>query len=80
VATVDDFAQFKCGAQFGAWIGLVPRQDSSGGKNRLGCITRRGDSYLRTLLIQGAKSVVFSAHKRSDPISRWAVSVRLRPS
>jgi transposase len=78
VATVDDFAQFKCGAQFGAWCGLVPRQHSSGGKAQLGRITRRGDSYLRTLLIQGAKSVVFSAHKRSDPISRWLVALRER--
>jgi transposase len=78
VATVVDFAQFKCGAQFGAWIGLVPRQHSSGGKAQLGRITRRGDSYLRTLLIQGAKSVVFSAHKRTDPISRWLVALRER--
>ena len=78
VATVDDFSQFKCGAQFGAWVGLVPRQHSSGGKAQLGRITRRGDSYLRTLLIQGAKSVVFSAHKRSDPISRWLLALRER--
>ena len=46
VATVGDFKQFRHGAQFGAWIGLVPRQDSSGGKNRLGGITKRGDVYL----------------------------------
>ena len=56
VATVGDFKQFKAGAQFGAWIGLVPRQHSSGGKNNLGGITKRGDTYLRSLLIQGAKS------------------------
>lgn len=78
VATVDDFTQFKCGAQFGAWIGLTPRQDSSGGKAKLGRITRRGDAYLRSLLVQGAKSVVFNAHKRSDPISRWALGLRER--
>ena len=78
VATVDDFRQFKSGAQFGAWCGIVPRQHSSGGKNQLGRITRRGDSYLRTLLIQGAKSAVLSAHKRSDPISRWAQALRER--
>jgi transposase len=78
VATVDDFAQFKNGAQFGAWCGITPRQDSSGGKTRLGRITRRGDSYLRSLLVQGAKSVVFNAHKRSDPISRWALALRER--
>jgi transposase len=71
VATVGDFHQFKDGAQFGAWLGLTPRQNSSGGKNKLGRITKRGDTYLRTLLIQGAKSVVHTAHKRDDPISRW---------
>jgi transposase len=78
VATVDDFKQFKSGAQFGAWCGIVPRQHSSGGKPQLGRITRRGDSYLRTLLIQGAKSAVLTAHKRQDPISRWAHALRER--
>jgi transposase len=70
-ASVADFKQFKSGAQFGAWIGLVPRQNSSGGKTSLGRITKRGDDYLRTLLIQGAKSAVMSAAKRDDPTSRW---------
>ena len=60
VATVGDFKQFRCAAQFGAWIGLVPRQHSSGGKNNLGGITKRGDTYLRSLLIQGAKSAVMT--------------------
>ena len=69
VASVGDFHQFKNGAQFGAWLGLVPRQHSSGGKSNLGRITKRGDTYLRTLLIQGAKSAVLTAHKRSDPVS-----------
>ncbi|MBW8720246.1 MAG: IS110 family transposase [Variovorax paradoxus] len=78
VATVVDFKQFKNGAQFGAWLGLTPRQNSSGGKNNLGRITKRGDSYLRTLLIQGAKSVVLTAHRRQDPISRWAQALRER--
>jgi transposase len=78
VATVDDFAQFSNGAQFGAWCGITPRQHSSGGKTVLGRITRRGDSYLRSLLVQGAKSAVLTAHKRSDPISRWALALRER--
>ncbi len=51
VATVGDFKQFKNGAQFAAWLGLTPRQNSSGGKSNLGAITKRGDSYLRTLLV-----------------------------
>jgi len=78
VATVGDFKQFKNAAQFGAWLGLTPRQNSSGGKNNLGRITKRGDMYLRTLLIQGAKSAVMTAHTRDDPISRWAHALRER--
>jgi transposase len=78
VAGVGEFGQFKSGAQFGAWLGIVPRQNSSGGKASLGRITKRGDDYLRTLLIQGAKSAVMSAHKRDDPISRWLVQLTAR--
>ena len=55
------------GRQFGAWLGLVPRQNSSGGKTSLGRITKRGDDYLRTLLIQGAKSAVMSAAQARRP-------------
>lgn len=78
IATVGDFKQFKSGSQFGAWIGLTPKQRSSGGKSNLGTITKRGDPYLRTLLVQGAKSVVNTAHTRSDPISRWVLALKLR--
>ena len=78
VATVGDFTQFKSGAQFGSWLGLVPSQNSSGGKASLGRITKRGDNYLRTLLIQGAKSAVMTAHKRSDKISQWLVQLLAR--
>jgi transposase len=78
VATVGDFRQFTNGAQFGAWIGLTPRQHSSGGKSKLGRITKRGDTYLRTLLIQAAKSAVLTAHQRSDRISDWLCKLRER--
>ena len=78
VASVGEFKQFRSGAQFGAWMGIVPRQNSSGGKVSLGRITKRGDDYLRTLLIQGAKAAVLSAHKRKDPISQWTVQLRAR--
>ena len=78
VATVGDFKQFSNAAQFGAWLGLVPRQHSSGGKSNLGGITKRGDTYVRSLLIQGAKSAVMTAHKRGDPISKWAAALRDR--
>lgn len=57
---------------------MMPKQRSSGGKSNLGTITKRGDTYLRTLLIQGAKSVVNSAHTRSDPISRWPLALKER--
>jgi transposase len=77
-ASVGEFKQFKSGAQFGAWLGLVPRQNSSGGKASLGRITKRGDDYLRTLLIQGAKAAVMSVGKRDDPISRWLVQLAAR--
>ncbi len=78
VASVGDFRQFKSGAQFGAWLGIVPSQNSSGGKTSLGRIIKRGADYLRTLLIQGAKSAVMSAHKRDDPISKWLLQLKER--
>ena len=59
-------------------MGLAHGQYSSGGKNRLGRITKAGDAYLRTLLIQGAKSAVMTAHRRSDRISCWAAELRDR--
>ncbi len=71
-----DLKQFKNGAQFGAWLGLTPRQNSSGGKNNLGSITKQGDMYVRSLLIQGAKSAVQTAHRRDDPISQWVFKLR----
>ena len=77
-AGVGDFKQFHSGHQFGAWLGIVPSQNSSGGKTSLGRITKRGDDYLRTLLIQGAKAAVMSAGKRDDPISRWLVQLVAR--
>jgi transposase len=76
-ASVGDFKQFKGGHQFSAWLGVVPSQNSSG-KASLGRITKRGDDYLRTLLIQGAKSAVMSAAKPDDPTSRWLVQLQAR--
>jgi len=77
-AGVGDLRQFRSAHQFAAWLGIVPRQHSSGGKTVLGGITRRGDDYLRTLLIQGARSVVAVAPQRSDPLSRWIVQLQQR--
>lgn len=78
IAGVGEFKQFKNARQFGAWLGLVPRQNSSGGKTNLGSITKRGDDYLRTLLIQGARSAIMSAHQRDDRMSRWVLQLRER--
>jgi transposase len=78
VATVGSAHEFKNGRQFAAWIGLVPRQYSTGGKVRLGHITAKGDPYLRTLLIMGARATLQAATRHSDRRSRWALSVRQR--
>jgi len=78
VASVGNAHEFDSGRQFAAWLGLVPRQYSTGGKIRLGRITRRGDPYLRTLLIMGARAVLQAAERRQDRLSRWALAVRER--
>ncbi len=64
VATVPDPAAFRPGRDLAAWIGLVPRQNSSGGKEKLGGITKQGDRYLRQLLVAGALAVVRYAQRR----------------
>jgi len=69
---------FRCGRQFAAWLGLVPGQYSSGGKTRLGRITKTGDPYLRSLLVLGARAVLNSATNKTDALSRWAVAVAER--
>lgn len=78
VATVGKGHDFTCGRQFCAWLGLVPGQYSSGGKQRLGRITKAGDPYLRTLLIMGGRAVLSAAKKKTDSVSRRAISVQER--
>ena len=68
VATIGDGAQFRSGRQLSAWLGLVPRQHSSGGKDRLGRISKRGDGYIRRLLVHGARSVL--RWRRAKPGTR----------
>lgn len=77
-ASVASGHEFSNGRQFAAWLGLVPRQHSTGGKTRLGRITKRGDAYLRTLLMLGARAVLQTAAQKSDRLSRWAVALRER--
>lgn len=78
VATVGDARTFTNGRQFAAWLGLVPRQHSSGGSRRLGRITKRGDVYLRTLLIHGARAVMRQLAHRVDATSRWVMALKAR--
>jgi transposase len=61
IATMGDARAFKSGREFCAWLGLVPKQTGTGGKVRLGCISKRGDTYLRTLLVHGARGVLAHA-------------------
>jgi len=69
VATVGNALEFKNGRQLAAWIGLVPKQHSSGGKQTLLGISKRGDTYLRTLLIHGARAVIRFAENKAEPES-----------
>ncbi|HZP86965.1 MAG TPA: IS110 family transposase [Burkholderiales bacterium] len=82
VASISNARDYRNGRQFAASLGIVPRQYSSGGKRRLGGITHRGDAYLRTLLIQGARSALQSALRRAptkhDRLSAWIVQLAQR--
>jgi len=70
-ATVVDPSAFRSGREFAAFLGLVPRQNSSGGKDRLGRISKKGDGYLRKLLVVGATSVIRRARTSTSPSALW---------
>ena len=72
VATVGEVLSFASGREFAAFLGLAPRQRSSGGKERLGRITKMGDRYLRKLLVVGATTVLHHAIGDDDSLRRWA--------
>jgi len=78
VAAVGNATEFKNGRHMAAWLGLVPRQHSSGGQQRLLGISKRGDSYLRALFIHGARALLKIAQRRSDRIARWAAGLEAR--
>jgi transposase len=78
ISAVGDGKQFRKGRDMAAWLGLTPRQHSSGGKERLLGISKRGDAYLRTLLIHGGRSVLKVAANKDDPRSRWLQSLSER--
>ena len=81
VAFVGDACRFPSGRHFASYLGLTPKEHSSGLTRRLGSISRRGDTYLRMLLVHGARSILWSARRKSDPhpIQIWALEIeRLR--
>ncbi len=78
VVALGDARQFANGRQFAASLGLTPRQHSSGGKDRLLGISKRGDAYLRTLLVHGARAALRTASSIEDPLSRWAIRLAER--
>jgi transposase len=78
VATIGDASQFHSGRQLAAWLGLVPRQHSSGGKERLGRISKRGDGYLRKLLVHGARTVLLWSRRKKETRSPWLEALLAR--
>ncbi len=74
-ATVPDPSFFRSGREFSAWLGLVPRQNSTGGKDRLGRISKQGNSYIRRLLVLGATSMLRHARTRTAPGADWVNSL-----
>ncbi len=78
VATIGDASQFHSGRQLAAWLGLVPRQHSSGGKDRLGRISKRGDGYLRKLLVHGARTVLLWSRRKKETRTAWLEALLAR--
>jgi transposase len=74
-ATVADVEVFASGREFAAFLGLTPRQHSSGGKERSGRISKMGDRYLRKLLVVGATSTLYRAAGHKDALRRWAAGL-----
>lgn len=83
-ASAGDLSRFHSGRQFSAWLGLTPREHSSGRQRRLGGLTKRGDVYLRTLLVHGARAVLQAARLKQrrgqsiDPLQSWALALQAR--
>ena len=78
IATIGDAKLFKNGREVSAWLGLTPKQYSSGENIRLTCISKRGDRYVRTLLIHGARSVLKNCDKKTDKKSQWIADKKHR--
>jgi transposase len=78
LAAIGDIHAFKKGRELAAWIGLVPRQHSTGGNSTLLGISKRGDVYLRQLIIHGARSILRWVDRKTDRTSRWAAGIKAR--
>ena len=78
VASIGDAKSFRNGRQLAAWLGLVPRQHSSGGKALLLGISKRGDTYLRALMVHGARSVVRVAEGKRSSTDKWTTEMGTR--
>src|SRR5256714_11267094 len=79
VASVADPRSFRSGRSFSAWIGLVPKQHSSGGRERLGSISKQGDCYLRSLFVAGALAVIRYAKLHGTDHRPWLTALLARP-
>jgi transposase len=77
-ATVSDPSLFRSGREFAAWLGMTPRQNSSGGKERLGRTSKRGDKYIRSLLVAGALAVLRHARERATKDGEWVRAMLAR--
>lgn len=77
-AAIGNAQVFKNGRELAAWLGITPREYSTGGKQRLLGISKRGDCYLRKLLIHGARVTLRYAGRKTDPLSRWATDLKQR--
>jgi transposase len=78
LATIGDARQFTNSRQLAASLGLTPRQHSSGGKDRLLGISKRGDAYVRSLLVHGARAMICTAVTKDDRLSRWVIDLAQR--
>jgi len=78
ISAIGDARAFKNGRRLAAWLGLTPRQHSSGGKDRLMGISKRGNCYLRKLLVHGARSVVYRCRNKDDNRSKWLAEIEER--
>ena len=78
VAAIGTPENFNSGRHLSAWLGLVPRQHSTGGTPKLLGISKRGDKYLRTLLIHGARSVLYSLKNQDDRCKKWVTQLNTR--